>query len=43
MLAASEVKYRAQGIFNEYRQDSNFFYLTGKFAWQTGDAAEDTR
>lgn len=32
MLAASEVKYRAQGIFNEYRQDSNFFYLTGRFA-----------
>lgn len=32
VLAASEVKYRAPGIFNEYRQDSNFFYLTGKFA-----------
>lgn len=32
VLAASEVKYRAQGIFNEYRQDSNFFYLTGRFA-----------
>ncbi|KAJ5594934.1 uncharacterized protein N7459_001142 [Penicillium hispanicum] len=29
VLAASEVKYRAPGIFNEYRQDSNFFYLTG--------------
>lgn len=29
VLAASEVKYRAAGIFNEYRQDSNFFYLTG--------------
>lgn len=29
VLAASEVKYRASGIFNEYRQDSNFFYLTG--------------
>ena len=30
VLAASEVKYRASGIFNEYRQDSNFFYLTGE-------------
>lgn len=29
MLAASEVTYRAAGIFNEFRQDSNFFYLTG--------------
>ncbi|KAJ5388239.1 hypothetical protein N7509_010780 [Penicillium cosmopolitanum] len=29
ILAASEVKYRAPGIFNEYRQESNFFYLTG--------------
>jgi intermediate cleaving peptidase 55 len=29
VLAASEVTYRAAGIFNEYRQDSNFFYLTG--------------
>ncbi|THC90970.1 hypothetical protein EYZ11_009578 [Aspergillus tanneri] len=29
VLAASEVTYRASGIFNEYRQDSNFFYLTG--------------
>lgn len=29
VLAASEVKYRASGIFHEYRQDSNFFYLTG--------------
>ncbi|OJJ86189.1 aminopeptidase P family protein [Aspergillus glaucus CBS 516.65] len=29
VLAASEVKYRAAGIFNDYRQDSNFFYLTG--------------
>lgn len=30
VLAASEVKYRASGIFNMYRQESNFFYLTGK-------------
>ncbi|KKK23694.1 metallopeptidase family M24 [Aspergillus rambellii] len=29
VLAAAEVTYRASGIFNEYRQDSNFFYLTG--------------
>lgn len=29
VLAASEVTYRASGIFNNYRQDSNFFYLTG--------------
>lgn len=29
VLAASEVKYRAAGIFYEYRQDTNFFYLTG--------------
>ncbi|KAH1447499.1 hypothetical protein KXX13_005121, partial [Aspergillus fumigatus] len=29
VLAASEVTYRATGIFNNYRQDSNFFYLTG--------------
>ncbi|KAJ5090147.1 hypothetical protein N7532_008831 [Penicillium argentinense] len=29
ILAASEVKYRAPGIFHEYRQESNFFYLTG--------------
>ncbi|KAF9886985.1 hypothetical protein FE257_010601, partial [Aspergillus nanangensis] len=29
VLAASEVTYRASGIFNEFRQDSNFFYLTG--------------
>jgi intermediate cleaving peptidase 55 len=25
------VKYRAPGIFNEYRQESNFFYLTGGY------------
>lgn len=30
ILAASEVKYRAPGIFHEYRQESNFFYLTGR-------------
>jgi intermediate cleaving peptidase 55 len=30
VLAASEVKYRAPGIFNVYRQESNFFYLTGR-------------
>lgn len=30
ILASSEVKYRAPGIFHEYRQESNFFYLTGK-------------
>ncbi|KAJ5702240.1 hypothetical protein N7488_009788 [Penicillium malachiteum] len=29
ILAASEVKYRAPGIFHEYHQESNFFYLTG--------------
>lgn len=29
VLSAAEVTYRASGIFNEYRQDSNFFYLTG--------------
>ncbi|KAL5336650.1 peptidase M24, structural domain-containing protein [Aspergillus crustosus] len=29
VLAAAEVTYRASGIFHEYRQDSNFFYLTG--------------
>ncbi|KAJ5612797.1 hypothetical protein N7510_005991 [Penicillium lagena] len=29
VLAASEVKYRAPGIFHEYRQESNFYYLTG--------------
>ncbi|KAJ5190924.1 uncharacterized protein N7498_009909 [Penicillium cinerascens] len=29
VLASSEVKYRAPGIFHEYRQESNFFYLTG--------------
>ena len=34
VVAANEVKYRASGIFNEYRQDSNFFYLTGmSFLW----------
>lgn len=30
VLAAAEVKYRAPGIFNVYRQESNFFYLTGE-------------
>lgn len=30
VLAASEVKYRAPGIFHEYRQETNFFYLTGR-------------
>ncbi|KAI9370065.1 peptidase M24, structural domain-containing protein [Aspergillus egyptiacus] len=29
VLAAAEVTYKASGIFNEYRQESNFFYLTG--------------
>ncbi|KAF7718278.1 Intermediate cleaving peptidase 55 [Penicillium ucsense] len=29
VLAASEVKYRAPGIFHEYRQETNFYYLTG--------------
>ncbi|KAL4795107.1 peptidase M24, structural domain-containing protein [Aspergillus venezuelensis] len=29
VLAAAEVTYQAPAIFNEYRQDSNFFYLTG--------------
>ncbi|KAL3487290.1 peptidase M24, structural domain-containing protein [Aspergillus germanicus] len=29
VLAAAEVTYRASGIFHEYRQESNFFYLTG--------------
>ena len=32
VLAAAEVTYRASGIFNEYRQDSNFFYLTGEWS-----------
>ncbi|KAL2832693.1 xaa-pro dipeptidase app [Aspergillus pseudoustus] len=29
VLAAAEVTYRASGIFHEYRQESNFFYLSG--------------
>jgi len=29
VLAAAEVKYRAPGIFYEYHQDPDFFYLTG--------------
>jgi intermediate cleaving peptidase 55 len=29
VLSAADVKYRASGIFYEYHQDSNFFYLTG--------------
>ncbi|SMR53615.1 unnamed protein product [Zymoseptoria tritici ST99CH_3D1] len=29
VLAASEVKYRSGAVFYEFRQDSNFFYLTG--------------
>lgn len=32
VLAANEVTYRASGIFNQYRQDSNFFYLTGSLS-----------
>jgi len=30
VLAAAEVKYRAPGIFYEYHQDPDFFYLTGE-------------
>ncbi|KAL1976111.1 hypothetical protein VTN31DRAFT_2393 [Thermomyces dupontii] len=29
VLAAAEVKYKAPGIFYEYHQDPDFFYLTG--------------
>jgi hypothetical protein len=29
VLSAADIKYRASGIFYEYHQDSNFFYLTG--------------
>jgi intermediate cleaving peptidase 55 len=29
VLAAAEIKYRAPGIFYEYHQDADFFYLTG--------------
>ncbi|KAL3465929.1 peptidase M24, structural domain-containing protein [Aspergillus heterothallicus] len=29
VLAAAEVTYRSPGIFHEYRQETNFFYLTG--------------
>ncbi|QKX58745.1 uncharacterized protein TRUGW13939_05872 [Talaromyces rugulosus] len=29
ILSAADIKYRASGIFYEYHQDSNFFYLTG--------------
>lgn len=29
VLAAADVKYRAPGIFYEYHQDPDFFYLTG--------------
>jgi hypothetical protein len=29
IVAAADIKYRAAGVFYEYRQDSNFFYLTG--------------
>lgn len=30
VLAAAEVKYKAPGIFYEYHQDPDFFYLTGR-------------
>lgn len=29
VVAAAEVQYRAAGIFYEYNQDPDFFYLTG--------------
>jgi intermediate cleaving peptidase 55 len=29
VLAAADIKYKAPGIFYEYHQDSDFFYLTG--------------
>lgn len=29
IVAAADVKYRAPSVFYEFRQDSNFFYLTG--------------
>lgn len=34
VVAASEVKYRSSGIFYEYHQDPDFFYLTGAEALQ---------
>ena len=34
ILAASELKYRSGAVFYEYRQDSNFFYLTGKSTYK---------
>jgi intermediate cleaving peptidase 55 len=42
VLAASEVTYRATGIFNNYRQDSNFFYLTGMFTLQVKNKASSS-
>ena len=29
VVAAADVKYKAPDVFYEYRQDSDFFYLTG--------------
>ena len=31
VLAASEIKYRSGAVFYDFHQDSNFFYLTGKY------------
>lgn len=42
VLAASEVTYRATGIFNNYRQDSNFFYLTGMLSLQVENKASSS-
>jgi Aminopeptidase P, N-terminal domain len=36
VLAAAEVKYRAPGIFYEYHQDPDFFYLTGEISHGSG-------
>lgn len=30
ILAANEVKFRSGAVFYEYRQEPNFYYLTGK-------------
>ena len=44
ILAASEIKYKSGGVFYEFHQDSNFFYLTGtKFSLPLKACAEDYR
>ena len=30
VLAASDVKYRSGAVFYEFKQDTNFYYLTGQ-------------